>query len=502
MPSARRWTLAATIIGSSLTFVDATVVNVALPALQSGLHASITEVQWIIEAYALFLGALIMVGGSVGDQFGRRRVFVIGVVVFTAASALCGVAGSARALIAFRALQGIGAAFLVPASLAIISATFDDETRGRAIGLWSGFSAITSAIGPVVGGWLIDHVSWRAVFFLNVPLAGAVLVLTALFVPESHDPSRSRRIDWTGAALATLGLGQIIFALLEAPRPGASPRSAAALAAIGVACLVLFVQVERVSSHPMLSLHLFRARAFALANVLTLLLYGALAITLFLVPMNLIQVQEYSATEAGAAFLPFPMIMFALSRWSGGLVARIDRRLPLTAGPIVGAIGIALYARSGIGGTYWATFFPATVVLGFGMALTVAPLTTTVMEAVGPEHAGVASGINNAVSRVAGLLAIAAFGLLLVGTFRARAEGEIDRTGVTSPAREALDRELAKMAAADLTAVPLDPVRRAAVRTAIERSFVDAFRRVTIGAAALALLAGLTGALIPPRARP
>src|SRR5712691_2713309 len=364
MPSSSsRWTLGATILASSMTFIDATVVNVALPALQADLHATITDVQWVIEAYALFLGALILVGGSMGDQFGRKRVFLFGVMVFTAASILCGVAASPAALIAGRSLQGIGAAFLVPGSLAIISATFSDAERGRAIGAWSAFSAITTAIGPVSGGWLIEHVSWRAVFFLNVPLAVIVLVLSLRYMDESRDPSRTARIDWSGAALAVLGLGGVVFGLLEWPPLGAGHPFVLGALIVGAASLTLFLVVERRASNPMMPLHLFQSRAFALANILTLLLYAALGVILFLVPLNLIQVQHYTATEAGAALLPFPVVMFAMSRWSGGLVASIGSRLPLTVGPAIAALGLALYARPGIGGAYWTTFFPAVVVL-------------------------------------------------------------------------------------------------------------------------------------------
>jgi len=499
MPPWRRWTLVATIIGSSLAFIDATVVNVALPALQTALHASLTEVQWIVEAYALFLSALILVGGSAGDQFGRRRLFLVGVVVFTAASALCGLADSARALIAARAVQGIGAALLVPCSLAIITATFEDGDRGRAIGIWSGFTAITSALGPVAGGWFIDHVSWRAVFFLNLPLAAAVLALTWVYVPESRDPSRTRRIDWAGAVTATLGLGLIVFALLEWPRPDASAPPVAAAMVVGAVFFVLFVVVERRSRQPMLSLELFRSRAFTLTNALTLLLYGSLSIVLFLVPMNLIELQQYAATQAGGALLPFPLIMFGLSRWSGGLVERTGSRLPLTIGPAIAAAGIALYALPDIGGSYWRTFFPATVVLGCGMAITVAPLTTTVMGSVDRRHAGVASGINNAVSRVAGLLAIALFGVLLAGAFRARVDAELDRIRLAPPARAAIDRELPRMAAADLSGASMSAAQRASVRESIDRAFVAAFERVMLTAAALALASGLLGALLPSR---
>ncbi len=499
MPAPHRWILAATILASSMTFIDSTVVNVALPALQSDLHATITDVQWVIEAYALFLGALILVSGSMGDQFGRKRIFLFGVGFFTVASIFCGLAASPAMLVAARALQGIGAAFLVPGSLAIISATFDDRERGRAIGTWSGFSAITTAIGPVSGGWLVEHVSWRAVFFLNVPLAIAVLALSLRFVEESRDPSRTARIDWSGAALAVLGLGGLVFGLLEWPPLEAEHPLVIGGLAIGAFALILLFIVERRARNPMLPLALFRSRPFTLANVLTLLLYAALGIVLFLVPLNLIQVQHYTATAAGAALLPFPVIMFALSRWSGGLVASIGSRLPLTIGPIVAAAGLALYARPGVGGSYWSTFFPAVVVLAFGMAITVAPLTTTVMGAVDARHAGVASGINNAVARVAGLLAIAVFGVLLTRTFDARVNPRLDRLPLSAPAREDVNRELPKMAGAGIAQVrSIPPSERTAVRAIVDEGFVFAFRLVMIGAAALALIAAAFGNAIRP----
>jgi EmrB/QacA subfamily drug resistance transporter len=503
MTATRRWTLVATILASSMTFIDGTVVNVALPALQAGLHATITDVQWVIEAYALFLGALILVGGSLGDQFGRKRVFLAGLILFTIASMACGIAMSPTMLIAGRAVQGVGAAFLVPGSLAIISAAFDEAERGRAIGTWSGFSAITTAVGPVSGGWLVEHVSWRAVFFLNLPFAAIALALSLRFIDESRDPSRSSGIDWTGAALAVAGLGGMVFALLEWPPLGPGhPLVLGALAA-GAASLVLLAVVERRAASPMLPLDLFRSRSFTLANVLTLMLYAALSIAMFLMPMNLIQVQHYSATAAGAALLPFPLIMFALSRWSGGLVARFGSRTPLTVGPAIAALGLALQARPGIGGSYWTTFFPAVVVMGFGMAITVAPLTTTVMGAADPRHAGAASGVNNAVSRVAGLLAIAVFGVMLARTFDARVRPPLDRLALSSAAKDALQRELPKIAGADVEQVPSIPSQeRPAVRTAIDHAFVFAFRLVMFCAAALALASAAFGYAIAGRPRP
>jgi EmrB/QacA subfamily drug resistance transporter len=497
MPSASRWTLVATILGSSITFIDATVVNVALPALQTALHATITDVQWVVEAYALFLGALILVGGALGDQIGRKRVFLAGVVFFTAASVLCGFSNTSRVLIVGRALQGVGAALLVPGSLAIISATFHDDERGRAIGTWSAFTAITTAIGPLFGGWLIEHVSWRAVFFLNVPIAAVVLVLSLRFMAESHDSHRTARIDWMGAALAVLGLGGFVFGLLEWPHRSESHGAVYVALAVGALALGLLPAVERRAANPMLPLDLFRVRAFTLANALTLLLYAALGIVFFVVPLDLIQVQHYTPTEAGAALLPFALIMFALSRWSGSLVAQSGLRSPLVIGPAVAAIGFALYARPGVGGSYWTTFFPAIAVAGIGMAITVAPLTNTVMGSIEAERSGVASGVNNAVARVAGLLAIAVFGVVLAQSFGTRVSARLDRLRLSPPARAEIDRELPKVAGADVrTTSSLEADQRVQVRAAIDVSFVGAFRVVMIGAALLALASAGVGRAI------
>ena len=482
-----------------MTFIDGTVVNVALPALQADLHATITDVQWVVEAYALFLGALILVGGAMGDQLGRKRVFLFGVVSFTAASILCGFATSPRVLIIARGLQGIGAAFLVPGSLAIISATFSDADRGRAIGTWSGFSAITTAIGPVIGGWLIENVSWRAAFFVNVPLAAIVVTLSFLFMDESRDQERSASIDFIGALLGVVGLGGVVFGLLEWPPLGASNPLVIASLAVGALCLVLLVLVERSVPNPMMPLDLFRSRTFTLTNVLTLLLYGALGVVLFLLPLYLIQIQHYSATAAGATLVPLAIIMFTLSRWTGGLVARTGPRLPLTIGPAIAAVGIGLFARTGAGGSYWSFVFPAVSLLGFGMAITVAPLTTTVMGAVETHRAGVASGINNAVARIAGLLAIAVFGVLLAHRFAVEVTPRLDRLALPPAARASIGKELPKMAGAELKNVEMDPGLRTTVQRAIDDSFVSGFRLVVIGAAILALAAALFGAAIQGR---
>ena len=473
---ARNWILAATILASSMAFIDSTVVNVALPALQTSFHATVVDVQWVVESYGLLLGALILTGGSLGDLFGRRRIFLAGVAIFAVASAGCGVALSIGQLIVARSVQGVGAALLVPGSLAIISSSFDQKSRGQAIGTWSGFTAITTAIGPVLGGWVLQHYSWRWVFFINLPLAIAVVTISIWQIPESEGGSTGH-VDWRGALLATLGLGGLVGGFIESVNLGWQNDLVLALLIAGSAALIAFVWVEGNEPAPMFPLTLFASRNFSGANLLTLLLYAALGIFFFVFPLNLIQVQGYSTTAAGAALLPFILLMFFLSRWSGGLVAHYGPKHPLILGPLLAGLGFALFALPSIGNSYWRSFFPALLVLGFGMAVTVAPLTTVVMNSVDQGRAGTASGVNNAVARVGGVLAIAVLGIVMVRAFGSRLN--LTMSHLTVPPQVLLDLQREQIKLAGIHAPEnLDPQTKAAVKQAIGAAFVFGFRIV------------------------
>lgn len=494
-PAQGRWILVATILGSSLAFIEGTVVNVALPALQADLGASAAQVQWVVVAYTLVLAALLLLGGALGDHYGRRRVFAAGVLLFALSSAWCGLAPNIELLIAGRIVQGIGGALLVPGSLALISASFSEEQRGAAIGTWSGFAAIAAGIGPLIGGWLIENVSWRGGFLMTVPLAAVVLVVLYWKVPESRSDSAEGSLDWPGVVLAALGLGSLVYGLIESANRGLGDVQVITGLVLGVALLAGFIVVEARGATPMMPLSLFRSRTFSGANLLTVLLYGAMTGATFYIPFNLIQVQGYSATAAGAALLPFVGLLFVLSRWSGGLVRSVGAKLPLVVGPVIAAIGIALLAVPGVGGSYWTTFFPAITVLGLGMAISVAPLTTTVMSAVDERFVGVASGINNTASRAAGAIAIAALSIIMAAAFSTSLDSRLDQLALAPTDRVWMDDQRANLAAAE-TPPDVDAETQAVLERAIDDSFVTAFRTIALVSAALALASALVSALM------
>ena len=400
------WVVATAVLGSGVAFLDGTVVNSALPSISRDLHAGLAGIQWVVTAYLLTLGALLVVGGSLGDLFGRRRIFVIGLIGFGATSIVSGAAPTIETLIVARAFQGVAAALLVPGSLAIISSSFHPDDRGAAIGAWSGLAGVTTAVGPLLGGFLIDSVSWRLVFFINPPIVVVTAILAYRHIPETRDETASRHVDVLGGTVLAVGLAGVVYALIEGPPHGWMLPSVA-LAIIGVAALVMFVFVERRSPAPMVPLEVFRNRQFSGANAVTFVVYGALGAVTFLLVVHLQTDLGYSALAAGASLIPLTVLMLAFSSRMGGLAQRIGPRLPMTIGPIVVGVGVALLGRVHPGTTYWTTVFPAAIVLGVGLTITVAPLTAAVLAAVEDRHAGIGSAINNAVSRIAGLLAVA-----------------------------------------------------------------------------------------------
>lgn len=401
-----RWVIAGCVLGSGVALLDGTIVNVALPSIERGLDVGLSSVQWIVDAYLLTLGSLLLLGGALGDRYGRKRVFLVGLFAFTGSSALCGLAPTISVLIAARALQGLGGALLVPGSLALISACFHADDRGRAVGAWSGLAGVATAIGPFAGGWLVDLASWRWVFLVNLPLAAAAATVTIRHVPESRAARVAGRLDVAGAAAATIGLAGLVVALIEGPR-GAGGRFVAASAVIGVVGLVAFVLIERRVANPLVPLRLFADRQFSGANLTTFTVYAGLVSSLFLLGIQLQEVVGFSALEAGVSLLPVTALMLLLSSRTGALAQRIGPRLPMTFGPLVAGTGLALLSRVGPHSRYLTGVFPFVLVFGLGLTFVVAPLTSAVLAAVEERHVGIGSGINNAAARVAGLLAVA-----------------------------------------------------------------------------------------------
>lgn len=488
MSRAQRLTLVATILGSTVVFLDSTVVNVALPAIADGLDAGLAGQQWVVEAYMLTLVSLLLVGGSLGDQFGRRRMFVFGLIAFGATSALCAIAPTVEFLIAARALQGIAGALLVPGSLAIVAATFEGAERGKAVGTWTAWTGIATVIGPAGGGALIGLTSWRAIFWVNLPLIAGTVALTLHSVEESRDPDAFRGIDWTGIVLSAAGLGGPVFALIEQPTRGWGDPVVWISLIAGIACFVLFVGHEMRARHPMLDLGLFKIRNFAVANLTTLSTYAGLIGGLFFVGLFLQQVAGYSPFEAGLATTPISLILFFLSpRW-GKMASGTGPRLPMTLGPIVGGLGLLLMLRIGANADYVTDVLPAILVFGLGLSATVAPLTATVLDSVEERHVGIASGVNNGISRVAGLLAIAVLGAVISAYFGSTLDNNLGE-GPLGPRAE----HIVSDAKAQPLAVPktnkLPPAQATRVSTASADASTSAFH-LGIGIAGVLMIIG------------
>lgn len=467
-----------------MVFIDSTVVNVILPRLQSEFHVTGAQIQWGVDAYLIFLSALILLGGTLGDHFGRRVVFEAGIVVFAVASVGCGLSRTFWQLILARGVQGIGGALLTPGSLAIIDACFPGAERGKAIGTWAGYSAITTALGPVLGGWLCDSLSWRWAFFINVPLALIALAITRQFVPELRLKAAGSALDLKGAVTSTLGLGVITLGLAESARTGIQSPSLWMALLGGLLLLLLFLRIESTSPAPMLPLCLFNSKVFSAVNALTLLLYGSLGAILYFLPFNLIQVQGFTATQTGAANLPFVLIMFLLSRWSGSLYDRFGARLPLTIGPLLAASGFLLLGYlPGVHTRYWTRFFPGIAVVAIGMAICVPALTTAVLAAAPATRSGVVSGVNNAVARLGTLLAVAVMTLFVFFSYERFLEAALGHLALSPEIKGQLIAQSRSLAGPKIPSA--DPSVKFILTQAVAESYLRSFREVTLLAAML-----------------
>lgn len=485
--------LAATIIGAGMVYLDGTVVTVALPQIQKDFKATLSGVQWLIDIYILFLTVPILVAGSLSDRYGRRKMFNIGLVGFALASAACGAAADMRLLLLARIFQGIFGAVMLPGSLAILNATFSADVRGRTVGTWAAFTSITTAIGPLLGGWLVDNVSWRAAFFINLPLALVTLFLSLRYVPESKSDAAPERQDWLGAALITVGLGGLIFGLIEGPKRGWGDLLVWGSLATSLTCLAGFVLTELKTAHPMVPFSLFKHRGFSGVTLVTFILYFAMSGVFFFFTLNLQQIQGFSATQAGAAFMPIILLLFFISRPAGAYADKFGPRLPMIVGPLVIAAGFFMYLIPGVTANYWLTFFPATVVFAAGLGITVTPLTTVAMGTIPTHLSGLASGVSNAVSRVATMLAVALLGFVMVLQFDASLTNRTRLLPLSAQDRVLLEREALNLGGA--SAPPhLDPATQTRIEAAIDEAFVDSFRVMMALCGGLAVLAAAVSA--------
>jgi EmrB/QacA subfamily drug resistance transporter len=496
----KEWVLAAAVLGSSMSLIDESVVNVALPNIESALHTTLPAMQWILNAYTLCISALLLLGGAAADQLGRRKIFLVGITIFAVASVGCGLAPHISVLILARAVQGVGAALLIPCSLALIGAAYSEKERGAAIGIWSGASAVAAGGGPLLGGWLVDHASWRMIFLINPLIAAPTIWIAIRHVPESRDVNGPEGLDWKGALLAFGALGALVYGLIAASHGGWAQTTVLAALIGGIVLLVLFIRTEKRSPAPMVPLELFRSRNFAGINLLTLLLYGSLDGALFFLPFLLIQAHGYSATAAGAVYLPFTVILALLSRWSGGLADRFGTRAPLILGPAIAGAGFALLGSAAGATAYW-MFLPPMIVLGLGMVITVAPLTTAVVNGVAERQIGIASGINNAVASIASLLFVAVLGTIALSTFGRSLDRHLVATNATPEIRAVV------ATSRDALASPSVPTNMSTqdqdtTHRVIMGAYVETIRLVMLLAAALTWCGALAAALAvgPPKA--
>ncbi|MDX1636382.1 MAG: MFS transporter [Balneolaceae bacterium] len=484
--SRKRWALVATVLGSSMAFINGSVVNVALPAIQSALEATVSDMQWVVSIYTYILGSLILTGGSSGDYYGRKRIFGLGVFLFLVSTIWCGLAPDVLQLIVARAGQAVGGAFMIPGSLAIITDLYEEEQRGTAIGTWSGATALATALGPLMGGLLVDYFSWRFIFFISIPMAVVTLGILWWKVPESRAADRAAKPDWLGALLATLGLGMICYGLIEASELGALHPRVLLMITAGLLVMGGFIWVEQTVEKPMVPLSIFCSRSFSGANLVTMAFYFTLAGVFFLLPFNLIQVQGYSATAAGAAFIPFPLLVGGLSRWSGSMVNRYGARPLLIAGPVLTSFGFLLLGIYGHGSSYWGNYFPAICFMGLGMALSFAPLNTTVMSSVDKSRAGTASGVHKAVSRLSGMLSVALLGALAISLFGSDLLEWMQQNGISEELQQQMVAEKSSLAVAEVPEDAPESVQRALSKQ-VERSFITSFRTVMFVSAGLVL---------------